>query len=99
GFIASQRCPLPFHEFRIEPRCRPLVLWNVGKARGKKGPGGFQKQVEPRLSLVQSPDFQLTSKRSEVGSREKIFELWRRRRHAACNLVTADAREHDAISL
>src|SRR5262249_42307300 len=83
----------------MEPRRRPLVLWDADKGRRKESPGCVKEKVEPRLSFVQSPHFQLVRELPELAGCQKIFEFRRGCWHATGDFVAADAGEHDAIAL
>ena len=50
---------IAFDEARIEPSRGALVFRDADEARREESSGGLKEQVEPRLSFVEGPDFEL----------------------------------------
>ena len=55
--------------------------------------------MEPGLSLIECPSFELMRELGKFGPCDEIFELCVWRRHAAGDFVATDAREDYSVSL
>jgi len=90
---------MALHKARLQPWGCAHVFCDTHKAERKEFTGSFPEEMDPRLSLLQRPGFQLMSEGAELCSCQKILKFGHRGWHTAHDLVATDTGEHDAIPL
>ena len=99
-WITAKSGAIPANKARIEPGSRAQLLGYTDEGKRQESSNGFPEQREPRFSHLRGPGVELASERKESCSCQEILEFRRWRWHAAaCDLVSPDSGESNAMSL